>query len=140
VSAPATGPLTVEQVVDTEVQATRDFFGLQGDGTVVCRLRTSGEVTTGTGIVADVNNVLVRIDGHTILVAAQTVTVSQDLPPSVFVRKVSAPTSEFPARLYDTFLAIDWQLLYGGGRNDDDRDGDGIWDVFDDFPDDPQRS
>lgn len=140
VSAPATGPLTVEQVVDSEVQLARDFFGLQGQGTVVCRIRNSGEASPGSGILADANNVLVRIDGHTLIVVANTITVSRDLPPSVFVRVVAAPTAEFPDRLYDTFLAIDWQLLFGGGRDEDDRDGDGIWDVFDDFPDDPQRS
>lgn len=140
VSAPATGPLTVEQVVDAEILSSRDFFGLQGEGQVVCRVRTTGEASPGSGVIADVNNVLVRIDGQSILLTATTITVSSDLPPSVFVRKLSSPTDEFPARLYDTFLAIDWQLLYGGGRNDNDRDGDGIWDVFDDFPDDPQRS
>jgi len=140
VSAPANGPLAVETVVDTEIQAARDFYGLTGEGTVVCRLRNTAEVTPGTGIIGDTNHVLVRIEDRSVLLAAQVITVSQDLPPSVFVRQISAPTAEFDARVYDTFLAIDWQLLYGGGRNENDRDGDGIWDVFDNFPDDPERS
>lgn len=140
VSTVATQPVTAAQLVDAEVLSVRQNLGLDGAGAVVCGLQRTGEVSPGTGIVSEVDHALVRIEGLSILVAAQVVTVDPSLPPSLFVRKLFAPTDEWPDRLYDTFLAIDWQLLVGSGADEDDRDGDGVWDVFDRFPDDPNRS
>lgn len=140
VSGPAQVGTTAEGVATAELEGTRAFFGLSAGGTEVCRHRASGEASPGTGILATLDHRLVRIDGQTTIVAVQVTTVSPTLAPSVSVRTVSAPTAEMADRVYDTFLAIDWQLLYGGGSNENDRDGDGVWDVFDAFPDDPDRS
>lgn len=133
------GAPTVEQVVDLEVQAVRDYMALTGEGGVVCRNRVTAETSPGTNIIADVNNVLVRIEDQSLILNASVTTVPGVPQRSIMVRLVSARTAEFPERLYDTFIAIDWQMLLGGGGDERDRDGDGYWDNLDNFPDDPTR-
>lgn len=133
------GEPTAGDVVDAEVIALRDYFGLTGPGEVVCRLQASGEWSPGSGILGEQNNVLIRIEDQS-LILNTAVTIVPSLPQrNVFVRMVSAPTAEWPDRLYDTFLAIDWQMLLGDTDGSRDRDGDGWLDQFDDFPDDPNR-
>ena len=133
------GAPTSGEVIDFEVVALRDFFGLAGAGAVVCRQQFTGELSPGTGIIGDQHNVLIRIEGQSLILNTRVTTVP-DLPQrNVYVHLVSAPTTEWPDRLYDTFIAIDWQMLVGGSGDSSDRDGDGWLDQFDDFPDDPNR-
>jgi hypothetical protein len=72
-----------------------------------------------------------------------SLTAGDNFPSSQANVKVSvAPTNEFNDRVWDTFLAIEWQLLFGNPDTlyDGDRDNDGTPDIYDNFPDDPTRA
>ena len=125
-------------VKNAELDAARTFFEISAPYSIVCETQATIEQGTGTGIFTTFDNVLVRAGERTVLLTT-SVTPLPGLPTSsVAVRLLSSATSEFPQRIYDTFMAIDWQML-AGGTNDRDRDRDGWLDEFDMYPDDPNR-
>lgn len=85
------------------------------------------------------SNALIRMGDHSAIVVMR-VTPFPGLPNAqVYERVMTSPTAEFSDRLYDTFIAIEWQFLVGDSSNLTDRDGDGWRDGVDEFPDDPTR-
>jgi hypothetical protein len=131
------GALDAAQIRATEAQQAANFFGgppLQP----VCRNQGQFEAAPGTGIVTRFDNAFAESDERGLLVTVAVTTVPGVGSSSAYVRVLSAPADEFAARLYDRFMATDWQLLVDDpDRRDRDRDG---WiDVFDAFPDDPNR-
>ena len=130
------GTPTAEDVLIQELSAIGSFFSdtaLQP----VCRHAASGD--PGTGTIATTSARLARSDTQTALVSV-TVTPFPGLNSSgVYLRSMTAPTPEFPARVWDTFLAIDWQFLVGDSIDPIDSDGDGWFDELDAFPNDPSR-
>jgi hypothetical protein len=134
----STSPIvSAADVRDFEVSVARNEFG-GATPEVVCAREASGEVAPGTGIVTEVANVLLKSGDRGYLVAASVTRVSGVPTTQAYVRVMSAPAAEFADRLYDRFLALDWQLLVGD-PDDGDRDDDGWLDAFDRFPDDPTR-
>ena len=127
-------------VRDFELQLAADFFGVT-QWEEVCRNEGSGELSPGSGLFAFYDNVLVRGNGQSLLIATTVTPFPGFYNGGANIRVMSAPTDEFPDRLYDTFLAIDWQLLVGDpdGGIVSDRDGDGWIDELDAAPDDPNK-
>lgn len=133
------GVPTNEAVIDFEVGLASKFFGVL-TWNQPCERQATGEIAPGSGIVTSVDNRLLRGPDRTLLIST-AVTPFPGLPTSgVYIRLLSAPTEEWGPRLYDSFMAIDWQLLVGDpDRTTSDRDGDGWIDEFDRYPDDPTR-
>ena len=97
------------------------------------------ELPQAGGIVISASNIFLRNGDFSAFIVA-SVTPFPGLPnASVNVRLMTAPTEEFPDRLYDTFMAIDWQFLIGDSSNLSDSDGDGWRDGVDAAPNDPTR-
>lgn len=121
-----------------ELDTLRTFFGLQNDAVDrVCF--TEATFDAGGGIPVSTSNALYRIGEQTVVVVTSVTSFAGTGSSSVRRQVVSAPTSEFPNRALDTFLAIDFQMLVGDSRNLFDRDGDGWRDGVDAAPDDPTR-
>lgn len=129
-------------VVEVEQDLMQKWFDAGPWEDPTCRRVGGGEISPGSGIVTNFDNQLVRDGNRSVLVSASVTA----FPPPVYgpqlsgayIRTMSAPTAEFPDRLYDSFLAIDWQLLVGDPDGEiADRDGDGAPDDFDRDPDDP---
>lgn len=127
----------VRDVRDFELQQVLQFLGRGYQLQIVCINEGSGDA--GGGIVVSFSNLMIRAGDDT-AVLSTSVTPFPGLPNSnVRAKVVASPTNEFPDRIVDTFLAIDWQMLIGGGGDLFDRDGDGWQDSIDAFPDDPAR-
>lgn len=135
-----TGTPDVRTVRDTEIQAILNFYGFNGTAdqiATVCVNEASGELSPGTGIFAAASNIMIRTPGHTAIVTAQVTPFPGGLnSSSITVRAMAAPTAEFGDRAFDSFMAIDWQMLIADTTNSD-RDFDGWLDQFDRAPDDP---
>lgn len=137
VAVSAVGNLDAAQIRASEAQQAAAFFGgpaLQP----VCRNQGQFEAAPGTGIVTVFDNALAKSAERGLLVTVAVTTVPGVGTSSAYVRVLSAPIDEFEDRLYDRFMATDWQLLVGDPDRRD-RDGDGWLDPFDAFPDDPTR-
>lgn len=128
----------VRDVRDFELQQVLRFLGQAGaQAQTVCLNEGSGDA--GGGIVVSFSNLMIRAGDDTAVIST-SVTPFPGLPnSSVRAKVVASPSAEFPDRIVDTFLAIDWQMLIGGGGDLFDRDGDGWQDSIDAFPDDPDR-
>lgn len=128
-----------DSVLGGELEGLAGFVGaVVGQTNFVCT--SSSTAQPALGISTEFSGAFVRMAEATALVTV-SVTRVDGLPTSqVFVRSMVAPTGEFSARAYDTFLAIDWQFLAGNTSNLRDRDGDGWPDGIDTFPDDPTRN
>jgi len=130
---------TAQQVRDFEVSSLLDFFNLGTAFETVCT--NASIVTTVPGINVSYSNILLRVGGSIALVSTSVTFVSSIPTPKANVKVSVSPTTEFPSRVFDTFLAIEFQLLIGNSTgSDDDFDNDGVPDVFDNFPEDPTRS
>lgn len=136
------GTPNVRQVRDAEIQQILNFYGFNGDANqiqTVCLREGTAEQAPGTGIVTSASNIMIRSPGHTAIVGIQVTPFPGGLGmSSVTTRAMAAPTAEFASRAFDTFIAIDWQMLVGTVNNNDS-DFDGILDQFDDAPNDPTR-
>ena len=135
------GTPNVRAVRDLEIQQILDFYGFAGQAgqvQTVCLNEGSAEQAPGVGIFTSASNIMIRTPGHTAFVNIQVTPFPAGLNmSSITTRAMAAPTAEFPARAYDSFMAIDWQMILGDITNQIDRDRDGWLDEFDRFPDDP---
>ena len=139
VYATVNGAPDPQAIQTSELDAARAAFNLPEPYQTVCSTDATVELSPGTGIVTHVRNVLARSEQHSILLTI-SVTPFPSLPSSgVYLRHMLAPTAEFPERLYDTFMAIDWQFLVSDSTSAVDSDNDGWLDQFDEFPFDPDR-
>ncbi len=131
----------VRQIRDTEIQQVLNFYGFNGTAdqiATVCLREGTAEQAPGTGIVTTASNIMLRSPGHTMIVAIQVTPFPAGLGrSSVTIRAMAAPTQEFGNRAFDSFIAIDWQMLVGDDVSSD-RDLDGWLDQFDRAPDDPR--
>jgi len=138
VSITANGTPDARQVREGQTTALLQFVGVGGaQPQIVCL--NEGTAQLGGGLVTNYSNALVRAGTQSAILIV-SVTPFPGLPTSsVSVRLNSAPTAEYPARLLDSFMAVDWQMLSGELKNVDS-DGDGWFDQFDQFPNDPTRN
>jgi hypothetical protein len=131
------GVANARQVRDLEVTQLIQFLGLSGNVETVCFNETSS--VPAPGILLNNSNILIRVDGSTAVVGAQTSFIDGLPATQIGVQVAVGPTNEYDQLIFDVFLAIGFQLLYG---NDTimDSDGDGVIDSLDNFPFDPTRS
>ena len=125
---------TPRQLRQQQYASVQQFFGLQGVQTqVLCDQEGQGPL--GGGFSAAASNVLLAAGPYTIFIGARVSSVN--VLGSVFIQVAAAPSAEFGQLIETTFLAIDFQMLGGGGGADPDRDNDGTPDARDPAPDDP---
>ncbi|MFQ5631462.1 MAG: hypothetical protein ACE5I1_22050 [bacterium] len=125
------------QIRDFEVNQLLQFFQVNQNVETVCV--NEGTNSPAPGIQLTFSSILVRSGGFTAVVGVQ-VTSMQGLPASQVVIQVSAgPTNEYDELIFDVYLAIGFQLLYGKSSISDS-DGDGTPDTGDNFPFDPTRT
>ncbi|MEZ5008435.1 MAG: hypothetical protein R2753_09845 [Chitinophagales bacterium] len=131
---------TARQVRDAEINAFMSFFGLGTSYDMVCSNANISTVASGINI--SVDNIMLRAGGMTGVVIV-SVTFGSSIPiPQANVKVAVAPTNEFSDQIWDTFLAVEWQLLFGNPDTlyDGDSDNDGTPDIYDNFPNDPTRA
>lgn len=131
---------TPRQIRDFEVNGVLDFFNLGNNFETVCDLTQTTSPVSGINITYD--NIMLRSGSMTAVVISSLTYGSSILQPQANVKVAVAPTSEFSAEVFDTFLAIEWQLLFGNPDTlyDGDSDNDGTPDVYDNYPNDPTRN
>ena len=113
-------------VRDAEIGAMLQFFGINGQVQTVCAREGTLERAPGTGIVTNFSNIMIRAGNHTaILNANVTAYPGTQGFSGIEVRLLAAPTAEFPERLFDTFMAIDRQMITNDPEIENDKDGDG---------------
>ncbi len=131
------GRADAAQVLQFELDQFLQFVGgNQQQMEVICT--NTGTQQPIPTIVATNQSLLVRVQGFTALFVVG-VNFASDLGVSFISMQVSfAPTENFDQEVLQTFLPIHWQLLVREGGWSD-RDGDGVPDHLDRFPDDPTR-
>lgn len=139
-STTSNGFPSAREVRQAEIQEMLQFLGVNPNNIQLICLN-EGQINPATGITTRSSTALIRAGEFTALASAQ-VTAVESLPTaSVSIRVSVGPTAEFGQLIFDTFLAIEWQLLYGPeGTLENDRDKDGTPDPEDKFPDDPTRN
>ncbi|WP_114749850.1 hypothetical protein [Pleomorphovibrio marinus] len=132
------GPADASQVVEFELNEFLQFVGgNQQQMQVICT--NAGTQQPIPTIVATNQSLLVRVQGFTALFVVG-VNFATDLGVSFISTQVSfAPTEQFDQEVLGAFLPIHWQLLVRERGEWSDRDGDGVPDHLDRFPDDPTR-
>ncbi len=132
-------PSSSNQQLQNEIATWTNFFNLNDVPTeTVCEVQGPAQngLLTGTA-----SGRLLRVGDHTMLI------VTTNFPldtlgcygcASLFYNVAIAPTAEFEALAYNTFLAISWQLLRADPNSLSDRDNDGTPDIYDSAPDDPK--
>lgn len=139
VSYQAQGFVAIDDVRAFEINTMLDFFGNPGAVQVECRNDTTDN-SLGN-IVRAASTRFIRAGTLSAMVNVN-LTYVDGLPTTFIAVQITAgPTAEHDALIVDTFLPIDWQMLIKPGDSalDKDRDGDGVNDVNDRFPDDPTK-
>lgn len=132
------GLVSVDDIFNFELNGMMATFGLSGTVDFVC---TNQGSDNSTGLQINGRSAFVRVGGHTAIIATNTTYVPGLSNTFVNVQVTAAPTGQYATEVLDTFLPIGWQLLYNPNNGGvlEDRDGDGVPDIRDDFPDDPTR-
>lgn len=134
-STSVNGFVTARQVRDFEITTMRQNLGLSNNVADVCV--NEGSLTPFPGITQSFSNILITVDGTTALIAAQTTNLESLPTTQTSVQVAIGPSDQFDALIFDVYLAIGFQLLYGDRPRDSD--GDGTIDLRDNFPNDPTR-
>ena len=109
------------------------FFGQNANNVQEVCLN-EGQASPVAGIAVRRSVSLIRAGQFSALISAE-VTQVQGLPTSSVTFRVSAgPTAEYEQLVFDTFLAIEFQMLYRPEGGLVDSDGDGVADPFDREP------
>lgn len=135
----APGIVPVEDVLTVEINGMLDFFGNPGTIQRIC-INEGTDNSLGNIIRAGASR-LIRAGGLSAIVNVN-LTYVDGLPNTfISVQITAGPTAEFNPLIVDTFLPIDWQMLINPSDSSvfDDSDGDGVNDVYDNFPNDPTR-
>lgn len=139
VSYQAQGFVSVEDVLTVEINNMLSFFGNQGTLTVECR----NEATDNSlgNIIRSAASRFIRFETRSAMVNVN-LTYVDGLPTTfISVQITAGPTLEHNDLIVDTFLPIDWQMLINPDDSsvNKDTDGDGVYDVNDRFPLDPNK-
>jgi hypothetical protein len=133
----ANGFPSARQLRQEEIGRMLQFFGVDASNLQLICLN-EGQTSPVAGINIRRSVSLVRAGQFTALVSAE-VTHVEGLPTSSVTFRMSAgPTAEYAQLVFDTFLAIEFQMLYRpeGGLIDSDEDG--VADPFDREPNNPR--
>lgn len=127
---------SVNDILATEINGMFNFYGFNGTNfEVLCQ--NNPPPTIELGIKRTFSSRLIRFGNFTGLVWVSVVQV-EGLPTlSVSSSVSSGPTNEFNNLAMDVFLPLSFQLLVNESGTLSDRDGDGVPDVYDSEPDNP---
>ena len=121
-----------------EIGRMLQFLGVNNNNLQLICLN-EGQVSPVAGINIRRSISFIRAGQFSAMISAE-VTQVDGLPTSSVTFRLSAgPTAEYDQLVFDTFLAIEFQMLYGPDGEIVDRDRDGTPDDQDRFPDDPNR-
>ncbi len=137
-SVTSTGFPSAREVRQAEIRQMLQFLGVD-DNNIQLICLNEGQINPGPNITTRSSVALIRAGEFTALVSAQVSALETIPTSSIAIRMSVGPTAEFDQLIFDTFLAIEFQLLYGPDGTIEDRDGDGTPDPQDKFPDDPTR-
>ena len=135
-STSVNGLVGARQLRDFEITTMRQNLGLSANVTNICV--NEGTASPAPGIVQSFSNILISVDGFTALVVANVTNVEGLPTTQTNVQVAIGPSAQFDELIFDVYLAIGFQLLYGDRPRDSD--GDGVIDLRDNFPNDPTRS
>jgi len=124
---------SANDVIATEINLMFDFYNSNGNFDLLCSETSS---TSQSGINRVFTSRLIKFGNITGLVYV-IVTSVQGLQPSVSSFTAAGPTNEYDALVMDIFLPLNFQLLVSDRGSLSDRDGDGVPDIFDKEPDNP---
>ena len=129
----ANGFPSARQLKQQEIGRMLQFFGQDANNVQEVCLN-EGQTSPVAGIAVRRSVSLIRAGQFSALISAE-VTHVQGLPTSSVTFRVSAgPTAEYEQLVFDTFLAIEFQMLYRPDGGLIDSDGDGVADPFDREP------
>jgi hypothetical protein len=132
----ANGFPSARQLKQQEIGRMLQFFGQNANNVQEVCLN-EGQTSSVAGITIRRSVSFIRARQFSALVSAE-VTQVQGLPTSSVTLRVSAgPTAEYDQLVFDTFLAIEFQMLYASGGGMIDSDGDGVADPYDSEPNNP---
>lgn len=127
---------SARQLRQQEIGRVLQFYGLNNNNIELLGLDEK-EAVLVPGIIARRSIAMIRSGQITALVSAE-VTHAESLPSSNVTYRISAgPTAEYDQLVFDTFLAIEFQMLYASGGGMIDSDGDGVADPYDSEPNNP---
>ncbi|UAY53460.1 hypothetical protein [Ferruginibacter albus] len=130
------GNTTPQAVVSSEVSQLQSF--LESTGTVQTICSQQGTLPRAPGIVTSSAAVLIQFGNFTAVINVGITTETGLGSAQITIGTSAAPTAEFNTEILNTFLPIDYQLLYTDS-GEVDSDGDGFADSVDEFPFDPTR-
>ena len=120
---------TAQQRLNEEVQRVLNGFGIAGQPTELCSLSGAGSIG---GFPGAQSATLLRAGEFTIQVISMQAQVPLIGQSNALVTVTSvAPTTEYDARVLDSFLPIGWQLIGTQCSDRIDNDGDGAIDLSD---------
>jgi len=129
------GQIPIDQIVGSQVNNMFAFHNFNGNFNVQC---TATRTMSQSGLDFTFGARLIEFGNFTGLVWVNTVYVASIDAMQVSVSISSAPTTQFDAEVFNTFLPISFQLLViDDGVRDSDLDG--TPDNQDNFPFDPNR-
>lgn len=134
-STSVNGVVGARQLRDFEITTMRQNLGLSANVDNICV--NEGTASIAPGIVQSFSNILISVDGITALIVANVTNVEGLPTTQTNVQVAFGPSEQFDALIFDVYLAIGFQLLYGEGPRDSDNDG--VIDIRDRFPNDPTR-
>jgi hypothetical protein len=124
-------------VLTAEINSVLSFLGGNANQVqVVCV--NEGEPPPSSlapGIRVRFSNAFIRFNGFSSVTTASVTTTSSGLV-SIAIQKTAAPTAQYETEIMESFLPINYQLLFTGG-GDPDSDGDGVPDSRDRCPNTP---
>ena len=127
--------VTAEQILQNEMDTFTGILGTQGDRRIIC---TGGGSQPQPGATLSNASVLFETGNSTAYINVN-VYASQSLGSSfIGIQVAGGPTAEIENEILNTYLPIGWQLLYTGDTVVDS-DGDGVPDITDNFPFDPNK-
>ncbi|MEO1436321.1 MAG: hypothetical protein AAFV80_12345 [Bacteroidota bacterium] len=135
VSLTVPGILTVDDVFNFEKSSMEATFGL-GTTTEIC---SNGGSDNSFGVFISGRSALVEGNGFKSILNVNVTHVPGLNSSFINVQVTAAPSDQYETEVLDTFLPIGWQMLYrpSGDTFLSDRDGDGVIDIDDADPDDP---
>ncbi len=124
---------SLDNILSYEINGMLNNFGSPPINQVLCS-RT--DQTTEFGFLQEINMRLLQFGDFTALVYVLTARLP-GLPVSVSASVSVAPTNEFENVVMDVFFPLSYQLLVSDRDTLSDRDQDGVPDIFDTDPDNP---
>jgi hypothetical protein len=123
--------------LNAEIASLQSFLQ-SANSQVTVECSNKGTLPRATGIVTTGSSAFVTFNGFTATVNVTSTTVDGVPGAQIFITATAAPTADFANEVLNTWLPIDYQMLYTG-HGVQDSDGDGVPDSEDNFPYDPDK-